>query len=116
MIMATDDELGLANVIRALRAELEESITAGSAAKVRFKPGDVQVELKVSVEKKADGKAGVRFKVLSFVDIDVGGGGSYAHEAVQTIRMSLSPIVIGQDGRPSDDQLISSDEREVTRR
>jgi hypothetical protein len=114
--MATDEELGLANVIRALRAELEESITAGSAAKVRFKPGDIEIEFKVSVEKKADGKAGVRFKVLSFVDIDAGGGGSYAREAVQTIKMSLSPVITGPDGTPAVNQLISGDEQEVTRR
>jgi hypothetical protein len=59
--MATDDELGLSNVIRALRAELEESIVAGSAARVRFKPGDIEVELKVSVEKKRRWQSGRAF-------------------------------------------------------
>jgi hypothetical protein len=115
--MATDEEeLGLANVIRALRAELEESITAGSAAKVRFKPGNVDIEFKVSVEKKGEGKAGLRFKVLSFVDANVGGGGSYARDAIQTIKMSLLPIVVDAQGRPSSDQLISGQEQEETRR
>jgi hypothetical protein len=57
----------------------------------------------------------VRFKVLSFVDVDAGGV-SYGREAVQTLRMSLSPIVVDPDGKLSLDQTISGDVQDITKR
>jgi hypothetical protein len=80
-------EIGLGEVIRALRAELEEAMSEGEGSTIRFEATSVDLEFNVGITRTADGKAGIRFWVL-----ELGGGGSYASERVQSVKLSLQPV------------------------
>lgn len=80
-------EIGLGEVIRALRAELEEAMGEGEGSTIRFEAKSVDLEFNVGITRTADGKAGIRFWV-----IELGGGGSYASESVQSVKLSLQPV------------------------
>ncbi len=80
-------DIGLAEVVRALRAELETAIKEGAGETLRFDATGLELEFQVGVTKAADGKAGVRFWVL-----ELGGGASYSSETIQTVRLSLQPV------------------------
>lgn len=80
-------EIGLGEVIRALRAELEEAMSEGKGSAIRFEATSVDLEFNVGITRAADGKAGIRFWVL-----ELGGGGSYASERVQSVKLSMKPM------------------------
>lgn len=80
-------ELGLGEVICALRAELEGAIKEGEGKDIQFEPTAIDLEFSVGVTQSADGKAGIRFWV-----VELGGGGSYTSESVQMMRLSLHPV------------------------
>lgn len=80
-------EIGLREVISALRSELESAISEGEGKSIRFEAIAVDLEFNVGVTKTAEGKAGIRFWVL-----ELGGGGSYASERIQTVKLSLQPV------------------------
>jgi hypothetical protein len=81
------EEIGLGEVIRALRAELQEAMSEGEGSAIRFEATAVELEFNVGITRSADGKAGIRFWVL-----ELGGGGSYASERVQSVKLSLQPV------------------------
>jgi hypothetical protein len=80
-------EIALAEVVRALRLELEDAMSEGEGQAIRFEATAVDLEFNIGVKKAADAKAGIRFWVL-----ELGGGGSYATESIQTVKLSLEPI------------------------
>jgi hypothetical protein len=80
-------ELGLTEVIRALRAELDAAMTSAEDERIQFRADAVELEFQVGVTRSADGRAGIRFWVL-----ELGGGGSHARESIQRVRLSLSPV------------------------
>jgi hypothetical protein len=80
-------EIALAEVVRALRVELEDAMREGAGQSIRFEATSLDLEFNVGVKKSSDAKAGIRFWVL-----ELGGGGSYASESIQTVRLSLEPI------------------------
>ena len=53
-------QLGLAETMEALRAELVQAAAAGAAAGFQFPVAGVQLEFHVGVTKTGEGKAGVR--------------------------------------------------------
>ena len=73
-------QLGLAETMEALRAELAQAAAAGAAEGFQFPVTGVQLEFHVGVTKTGEGKAGVRFYV-----VELGGSGSYAREEIQTV-------------------------------
>jgi Trypsin-co-occurring domain 2 len=79
-------EIGLAEVVRALRAELEIATSEGEGQEIRFEATAVDLEFNVGVKKSKEGKAGIRFWV-----VELGGGGAYASESIQTVKLSLQP-------------------------
>jgi hypothetical protein len=81
-------EIGLVETIDALRAELAASIELARDTDVQFPVAGVQLEFHVGVKREADGKAGVRFWV-----VELGGGGSYARESIQTVTVTLGAPV-----------------------
>jgi hypothetical protein len=86
-------EIGLAEVIRALRSELETAMTEGEGQRLQFQATGLAVEFQVGVTKTAEGSAGVRFWVF-----ELGGSGSYASESIQKVNLSLQPVL--QSGEP----------------
>lgn len=88
-------ELELAEFIENLRGELETAIVKGDNSEVRFVADKIDLELKVAVERSANAKGGVSFKVFG-VGAEAGAGGKASNAVIQTIRMSLS--MVGRDG------------------
>ena len=81
-------QLGLAETMEALRAELAQAAAAGAAAGFQFPVAGVQLEFHVGVTKTGEGKAGVKFYV-----VELGGSGSYAREEIQTVTVTLGAPV-----------------------
>jgi Trypsin-co-occurring domain 2 len=88
------EQLGLAETVEALRAELARAAEAGSRSEFQFPVAGVQLEFHVGVTKTGQGVAGVRFWV-----VELGGSGSYAREEIQTVTVTLGAPV-DQNGQP----------------
>jgi NTP-dependent ternary system trypsin peptidase co-occuring protein len=91
--------LELASVIRQLRAELNEAMDDAEGERLRFELGPVELSLTVTVGRAATPGAKVRFWVIEAgVDVNV------SREAVQDIKLVLSPrdmkAPLGPDGKP----------------
>jgi hypothetical protein len=88
--MMASDGIGLAEALEGLRRELAEARDKAAGQSVQFPIQSLTVELKVGVTKSADAKAG--FTVPLF-GVELGGGGGYARESLQTITLVLgSPV------------------------
>jgi hypothetical protein len=81
-------QLGLAETMEALRAELAQAAAAGAAAGFQFPVAGVQLEFHIGVTKTGEGKAGVKFYV-----VELGGSGGYAREEIQTVTVTLGAPV-----------------------
>ncbi len=81
-------EIGLSEAIAAVRAELAAAVEQGVDAEFQFPVSGVQLEFHVAVTKTGEGRAGVRFWV-----VELGGGGSYAREEIQTVTVALGAPV-----------------------
>ena len=88
------EQLGLAETVEALRAELARAAAAGAGAGFQFPVTGVQMEFHVGVTKAGKGKAGVKFYV-----VELGGSGSYAQEEIQTVTVTLGAPV-DHNGNP----------------
>jgi hypothetical protein len=84
-------ELGLAETVRALRAELEEAVAVASGEEIRFTVGPVQMEFHVGVRREAGASGKARFWVL-----EAGADSTYSKETIQRVTLTLQPV--GQDG------------------
>jgi len=78
----------LSEAIRNLRGELTAAMEEGSTAKIRFKPGPIEVEL--AIKFTSEGSAGAKVKVLSLLDLSAGGklGSEYSHR----LKLSLQAV------------------------
>lgn len=89
-----DLELGLAEAIEAVRAELHKAQVSGRGSDLHFAVGSVEVEFLVEVKKTARGEASVKvFSLLSF-----GGKGEAARGQTNRVKLVLTPT--GVDGGP----------------
>ena len=98
---ATQNDIGLADFLRGLRAEIEAAVVEGSKSDVRFKPGPIDVELQIQAERKGGANAKVEFKVFG-TGATLGANGDLKSGRTQTLKMRLD-VVLG----PSSDGLIS---------
>ena len=91
--------LELASVIRQLRAELNEAMDEAEGERLRFELGPVELSLTVTVGREATPGAKIRFWV-----IEAGADAKISREAVQDIKLVLSPLdtkaTLGPDGKP----------------
>ncbi|MGI5421552.1 trypco2 family protein [Actinomadura luteofluorescens] len=87
-------ELGLAESIAALRAELMEALEAGKDSEFAFGVGQIQLEFHVGVTRQGGASGKAKFWVL-----ELGGDGSYRREEMQRVTVTLEPPLDG-DGRP----------------
>jgi len=84
------EKISLARTVAALRDEIlqAQADAAASGAPFYFPIKDVTIELQVGVTAAAEGKAGVNFWL-----VELGAGGTYAHEEIQKITVNLgSPV------------------------
>lgn len=77
----------LASVVRQLRVELNEALADAEGERLRFELGPVQVTLSVTVGREGGAGAKVRFWV-----VEAGADAKLSREAVQDIRLVLTPI------------------------
>ena len=87
------ESIGLKDAIEVLRQELSESILAFQDENLRFEVGQITVELQVTVERKGEGNAGIKFWVL-----ELGAKGSRGTTETHKITIPLKPI--HADGSP----------------
>lgn len=93
--MATGDEVGLADAIRALRSELGNAVAEGKDQDIRFRLGPVEMEFQLEVEKKVGGGGGIKFWVVT-----IGGQASRSSGTTHRVKLSLQPI--GPEGQDID--------------
>jgi Trypsin-co-occurring domain 2 len=92
--------IGLAEFIRGLREEITAATYEGGEAKVRFRPGPIDLELQVRAEQKGGINGKVEFKVFG-TGASLGGEGSATSSWYHTLKMRLEIA--------SDDNLISGE-------
>lgn len=88
-----DDAFGLANVLVALRHELNESQRRAQEENIKFGIDEIDIELEVVTLKSAEAKCGVKFWVYN-----AEGGGKLASESRHKLRLKLRPE--GPGGEP----------------
>lgn len=86
--------IALAEMVEELRAELTEATVKGKGKDVRFELGEVTLEAQVEVERTAEGKAGLKFWVLTSAEAGVG----IAH--TRTMKIALQLRARSADGGP----------------
>lgn len=88
----------LAELVRQLRSELNEALANAQEERLRFELGPVEASLTVTVSREATPGARVRFWV-----IEAGGDARLSREAVQEIKLVLTPVdtqaPVGPDGK-----------------
>lgn len=87
-------ELGLAETVAAVRAELAEAAIAGVGAIVQFPVNGVQLQFHVAVRKEGTAEAKVKVWV-----VEAGGSGSLAREETHTVTVDLGAPV-DRSGQP----------------
>ncbi|MGW4890918.1 trypco2 family protein [Kitasatospora sp. NPDC004240] len=79
----------LAEMIAALRGELNAAIAGGDGQAVRFELGTIEIEATVAVEKAAGANGKVRFWVA-----EAGADGKLTHTRTQKITLTLQPALV----------------------
>lgn len=85
---------GLAETIRALRAELTAAMESGTNEPLRFEVGAVTLDVTLAITTETAGDGGVRFGVVSF-----GAKGKIGDEVTHHLSLSLSPVVMDDAGQ-----------------
>lgn len=81
------ERIGLADAIRALRAELSESIRAGTGKDLRFEVGEIELQFQVEVERSHKASAGINIWV-----VEAGGEGARASTTTHVVTIPLKPV------------------------
>ncbi len=100
----TDGWVGLSEAIAALRGDLSTAWWDGQNGRVRFQVEPVELTLQVGVTGGIEGNAGIKWHILA-----IGGRKSHETTTTQTLKLTLKPVIYGDDGAPlpAGDQLIS---------
>ena len=85
----------LASVVRQLRTELNEALADAEGERLRFELGPVEMSLSVTVGREATPGAKVRFWV-----VEAGADARLSREAVQEIKLVLTPVDTQAPPRP----------------
>lgn len=91
----------LADAIEALREALVQAMWDGENSRVRFHVDPVDLTVHVGVTRTGKGAAGVKWHILT-----IGGERSRELEAIQTLKVRLTPILFDETGRELTEQLI----------
>jgi Trypsin-co-occurring domain 2 len=88
-------EIGLAEAIAEVRAELEQAIKEGKNSKIGFRAGSVELDFEVGFTKTRGIDGGLRLSVLS-----LGGKGERSSAATHRVKVVLTPV--SRDSRKGD--------------
>ena len=94
----------LSAALAALRDELTQAWWDARRQSLRFRPSPVELTLQTAVTSAGKGKAGVRWWL-----IELGGEISRESAVTQTVKMSLEPVMFGEDGQPLEFLIDASD-------
>lgn len=86
------DGIELASVVRDLRTELKEAVTAADGEALLFELGPIELEVTVAVARS--GKAGGRLK---FWVVEADAGGTADSSRTQRIKLVLTPSLVTRD-------------------
>lgn len=92
------NDIYLAQFIEQLRSELQEAMTKGKGADIRFLAKSVELELEVAAEHKVGAKGELNFKVFG-IGFGLGGSGERGSTQTQKLKLTLEPV--GKDGKPA---------------
>jgi hypothetical protein len=81
-----EQQLGLADAVRALRSELTTVMREGREEALRFELGPVEMEFLLEVQREAGGEAGVKFWV-----VNLGGKASVTRGSTHRVTLMLTP-------------------------
>jgi hypothetical protein len=81
-------EIGLADAITQVRAELEQAIAAGAASDLAFKAESVEMEFEVALARNVAGEAGVHVWVVS-----VGAKGELSSSHSHRVKLVMTPVL-----------------------
>lgn len=87
------DAVELAEMIRALRGELNAALVDGTEDPVLFEIGPVEVEATVTAERTAGGRGAIRFWV-----VEAGADEGRVSSKSQRITLTLQPKIKAHDG------------------
>lgn len=87
-------QIGMADFMRQLRSDLEDTIAEGDGKKLRFEVQEMDVELQVTATVDASagakGGGGLKLWILSG-DASAEAKGAFGTKQVQTVRLKLKP-------------------------
>jgi hypothetical protein len=83
------EDIGLADAVESLRAELLAAVEAGRGSALQFELEPVTVTVQAVVTKEGGGKLG--WKILE-------ASGGVAKEATQSVTLVLKPLTVAEDG------------------
>jgi hypothetical protein len=83
-----DGEIGLADAVSQVRAELERAISAGAASELAFRAESVEMEFEVALARNVGGEAGVHIWVVS-----VGAKGELSSSHTHRVKLVITPVV-----------------------
>lgn len=116
-VLTQQGEVSLAALVWSVRQQLHEAQELGKDDPVRY--GVDSIELEVLVEatgtttKTVDGKAGVNFKVLDIVGVELGGEGGVSWERGRTSTAKVTVTITPRDPRnPTGRHEVSGDDTE----
>ncbi len=87
-MIENDNEMELWQLVAKLREDLQVAMGEGEGKPIKFKLDAVELELKVAAKKTGEGKAGIKFWVVS-----AGAGGKIENERVQTLKLKMTPVL-----------------------
>jgi hypothetical protein len=90
----SEEWIGLADAIAALRRELNDAMKLGRKEHLRFGLGPVEMEFLLDVTREGSGEAGIRFGVVT-----VGGKGGITSGSSHRVKLQLHPH--DSSGRPA---------------
>lgn len=97
--------VGLSDAIQQLRSELANAMARAPKTGLRFQPGPVELSLQVAVTNNLGGKAGIKWWV-----IEAGAEASREVVNTQTLKLSLTPVFLDENGEARDVLISGSEE------
>ena len=92
--------IGLAEAIKRVRDELVQARREGEDEDLRFRLGEVSLEFTVELHREGGVEGGVKVWV-----VNVGAKGTASSTRTNTVTVTMTPEVLGEDGRWHDAQV-----------
>lgn len=87
----------LSDAIEALREQIGIAMITGVGSAIKFKPGPVELTVEAAVTKNFGGKAGVKWWL-----IEAGAEASRESVVTQTLKLTLTPVLLDSEGHVID--------------